>query len=303
LSRRSASASAVTAATAVLGLAQRSVAEEVAALTSPYDGVATFNGKPKVFVAGATGELGRRVVLDLLKAGYSIRSGARDRGRVAEVQHDRIEERKSTKYELTVVMDAIVEGGRQKKLEEAIGDASVVIDCAGARYGFDILRPGTGLDQQEPEKTDLNGTKALIDASRARGVKKFIYLSAILTNARAIGADDTNEFKNWNNFGNVLDCKHEAELYLQSSGLDYTIVRPAPMTNDFPDQVGGLTFAKPDTVLLKSGDIGNKISRDDVSLACVDAIFNPKASKGVFELVAASRQQPTPKSAWWEPRG
>ncbi|CAK0892672.1 unnamed protein product, partial [Prorocentrum cordatum] len=33
-----------------------------------YEGAVLFRGKPKVFVAGSTGELGRRVVLDLLRA-------------------------------------------------------------------------------------------------------------------------------------------------------------------------------------------------------------------------------------------
>merc|ERR1711920_601803 len=101
------------------------------------------------------------------------------------------------------------------------------------------------MDLSEPEKTDLNGTKALVDAAVAEG----------------------DAFKNWNGYGNVLDCKREAEEYIKKSGMDYTIIRPVPMNNDFPKDVGGIAFAKPDTLLLKPGDLGTKISRDDVSLA------------------------------------
>jgi len=263
-----------------------------------YDGVATFNGKPKVFVAGSTGELGRRVVLDLLRSGYSVYVGIRDDGRAREVQY---ENRKSPKYEMTVVKDALIQTGREKVLEEQLKDAAVVVHVAGARFGFDVLRPGEGLDNLAPERVDLNGTKALIDAAVAKGVKKFIYVSAILTNARALGAQESDGFKNWNQFGNVLDKKHDMEEYLKSSGLDYTIIRPAPMTNDFPKDVGGIWFGKPDTILLKSGEVGNKISRDDVSLACLDAVFNTKASKGTFEVVGAPGRPPTGRERWWSP--
>lgn len=279
-----------------------SLAEEVSPVSTAtasgpsYDGVATFLGKPKVLVAGSTGELGRRVVLDLLRSGFAVRAGIRDLGRAAEVQYAN---RKTNKYELEVIQNCLVETGRQKQLEEAIGDASVVINVAGARFGFDIFRPGLGLDVAEPERTDLNGTKALIDAAVARGVRKFVQVSAVLTNARALGEDNRNEFTSWNSFGNVLDCKHEAEAYLQKSGLDYTLIRPAPMTNDFPNQVGGMKFLKPDSILLKSGEPGNRISREDVADACMDAIFNSKA-RGVFELVGAPGKPSVPKERWWD---
>lgn len=263
-----------------------------------YEGRALFNGKPKVFVAGSTGEMGRRVVLDLLKSGYSVFCGLRDEGRAAEVQYV---DRKSKKYEMKVVKDTLIETGTQQDLEKKLEDTSVVIDVAGARLGFDVLRPLSGLDSTNPERTDLNGTKALVDAAVAKGVKKFIYVSAVLTNARALGEDvyNSNEFKSWNSFGNVLDCKHEAEEYIKKSGLDYTIVRPVPMNNDFPKDVGGIWFGKPDTLLLKSGDVGKVISRDDVSLAIVDAVFNEKASNAIVELTGVKGAAPTPRDRWW----
>lgn len=266
-----------------------------------YDGAALFNGRPKVFVAGSTGELGRRVVLDLVRSGFSVYCGVRDDGRAREVQYA---DRKSPKYEMTVIRDALIETGRGEVLKEQLRDAAVVIDVAGARFGFDVLRPGLGLDPLEPKKTDLNGTKALIDAAVARGIKKFIYVSAVLSNARALGptAFDTDAFKNWNRFGDVLDCKHEAEEYLMASGLDYTILRPVPMTNDFPRDVGGIWFGKPDTLLLQNGEIGSSISRDDVSLAVADAVFNEKA-RGVFEVTGVRGQPPTPRDQWWVPQG
>eukprot|EP00435_Cladocopium_sp_Y103_P065616 s996_g27.t1 len=135
-------------------------------------------------------------------------------------------------------------------------------------------------------------------------VKKFIYVSAVLVNAKNLGEEvsQSDVYKNWNNFGDVLDKKLEAEEYIKQSGLDYTIIRPVPMTNDFPKDVGGLYFAKPDSLLLQDGDVGKKVSRDDVGLAIVDAIFNPKASRGTFELTGVPNAPPTPREEWWEPK-
>ncbi|CAJ1431072.1 unnamed protein product [Effrenium voratum] len=265
------------------------------------DQVACFLEKPKVFVAGSTGELGRRAVLDMLRTGMSIYCGARDEGRIFEVQY---QNRTSSKYQMTVIQDVLVEGGREQALEEQLQDASVVVDLAGARFGVDVLRPGLGLDQEEPDRCDLQGTKALVDAAKAKGVKKFIYVSAVLVNGKNLGAEvsDSDAYKNWNNFGSVLEKKLEAEEYIKKSGLDYVIIRPVPMVNDFPKDVGGLFFAKPDTLLLQDGDVGKKVSRDDVGLAVLDAIFNPKASKGTFELTGVPGAQPTPREQWWEPK-
>eukprot|EP00415_Alexandrium_ostenfeldii_P000402 UN0402 len=236
----------------------------------------------------------------MLRSGYSVYCGIRDLGRAMEVQY---ENRKSPKYEMTVVKDALIETGQAKTLEEQLGDASVVVDLAGARFGFDVLRPMVGIDSTAPERTDLNGTKALIDAAVAKGVRKFIYVSAVLANARALGSDvyEGDAFKNWNNFGKVLDCKHEAEEYLKASGLDYTIIRPVPMTNDFPKDVGGLWFGKPDTLLLQPGEVGKSVSRDDVSLVCLDAVFNERASKTTVEVTGVPRQPPAPRDRWWIP--
>eukprot|EP00435_Cladocopium_sp_Y103_P064886 s996_g26.t1 len=106
------------------------------------DQVSCFLDKPKVFVAGSTGELGRRAVLDMLRTGMSIYCGVRDEGRMYEVQY---KNRSSSKYEMTVIPDAFIEGGREQALEEQLCDASVVVDVAGARFGLDILRLGSGI--------------------------------------------------------------------------------------------------------------------------------------------------------------
>ena len=48
-----------------------------------------------------------------------------------------------------------------------------------------------------------------------------------VANGRAMGAEDSPGFKITNAFGGVLDEKLVGEKYLQASGVEYVIVRPA----------------------------------------------------------------------------
>ena len=117
---------------------------------------------------------------------------------------------------------------------------------------------------------------------------------------RALGQAESDGFKKWNSFGNLLDMKHKAEEYVEASGLDYTIFRPAPMSNKFPREVGCTVFWAPDTVFLRSDEAGKKVSRDDVLLACLDAVFNPKASRKLVELVGLPVNPPMVREQWWD---
>jgi hypothetical protein len=51
------------------------------------------------------------------------------------------------------------------------------------------------------------GTIHLVDAAKASGVKSFILLSSLLTNAAAAGQQDNPNYKFLNLFGSVLDHK------------------------------------------------------------------------------------------------
>eukprot|EP00434_Breviolum_minutum_P013338 symbB.v1.2.011753.t1/scaffold750.1/size323489/5 len=189
--------------------------------------------------------------------------------------------------------------------------AVIYVDAGTDFQIFEQVLGHSGTDSRHRQtaavkKLELHLAIAMIVVMRIdeKGVKKFIYVSAVLVNAKNLGEDvkESDVYKNWNNFGNVLEKKLEAEEYIKQSGLDYTIIRPVPMTNDFPRDVGGLYFAKPDSLLLQDGDVGKKVSRDDVGLAVLDAIFNPKASRGTFELTGVPNAPPTPREEWWEPK-
>ncbi|KAF1868343.1 hypothetical protein Lal_00008150 [Lupinus albus] len=87
----------------------------------------------KVFVAGATGSTGKRIVEQLLAKGFSVKAGVRDLDKARTTFS-------SNNPSLQLVKADVTEGS--DKLAEAIGDDSEAVICAtGFRLGWDVLAP------------------------------------------------------------------------------------------------------------------------------------------------------------------
>ncbi|KAJ9517398.1 hypothetical protein QJQ45_016766 [Haematococcus lacustris] len=199
---------------------------------------------------------------------------------------------------VTVVTADVLQGASQ--LEAALGDAQAVICATGY----------TGFNPQGFGRVDETGTKALVDAAKARGVAKFVLVSSLLTNAQAVGQADNPNYKFLNLFGQVLDHKLVAEQYLRASGLDYTIIRPGGLTNDPPEKVGNLVARPEDSLFGLETDPGRRISRDTVrsplmlrvervAAVAVAALTQPAASRKVVEVVASPDVAPTSPESWF----
>ncbi|XP_010509747.1 PREDICTED: uncharacterized protein At2g34460, chloroplastic [Camelina sativa] len=214
----------------------------------------------KVFVAGATGNTGKRIVEQLLSRGFAVKAGVRD-----------VEKAKSSFKEdpsLQIVRADVTEG--PEKLAEAIGDDSQAVICAtGFRPGFDIFTPW---------KVDNFGTVNLVDACRKQGVERFVLISSILVNGAAMGQILNPAYIFLNLFGLTLVAKLQAEKYIKSSGINYTIVRPGGLKNDPP--TGNVVMEPEDTMYEGS------ISRDLVAEVAVEALLNEESSFKVVEIVA-----------------
>lgn len=147
---------------------------------------------PQVFVAGATGETGRRVVEQLRAAGVTTVAGVRSIDKAKARSLRRPEEiRRSYASSLAKVLPhqiptstirrpqklgldskgatlvkADVTAGADA-LAAAIGDADAVVCCIGFAPSFNL-----GVDN--PTKVDGQGTISLVDAAKKAGVKKFV---------------------------------------------------------------------------------------------------------------------------------
>jgi uncharacterized protein YbjT (DUF2867 family) len=201
----------------------------------------------KAFVAGATGETGRRIVQQLVDRDIPVRAFVRDIQAAQTMLPTGIE---------LVTGDLM----NVESLKMAIGDSTVLFSATGARPSFDP----TG-----PYKVDYEGTKNLVDASKATGIEQFVMVSSLCT---------SKFFHPLNLFWLILVWKKQGEDYLRNSGLTYTIVRPGGLKNE--DNADSIVMSSQDT--LSEGSI----PRTKVAQVCVEAVFQPSARNKIVEIVA-----------------
>ena len=203
----------------------------------------------KAFVAGATGETGRRIVQELLARNIPVRALVRDVQKARTILPQEAE---------------LVEGDvlNPETLAAALGDSTVVLCATGAKPSFDP----TG-----PYKVDFEGTKNLVDAAKVKGIQHFVFVSSLCT---------SRLFHPLNLFFLILVWKKQAEEYIQKSGLTYTIVRPGGLKNeDNSDQV---VMQSADTLFEGS------IPRQKVAQVCVEALSEASSRNKIVEIVAKS---------------
>ncbi|KAL6774038.1 hypothetical protein ACKKBG_A23535 [Auxenochlorella protothecoides x Auxenochlorella symbiontica] len=219
-----------------------------------------------VFVAGATGRLGARIVRELLNAGKKVRAGARN---IEEAEKyadlaaaygllapDAVRRLQIVPFDLRDDVDA---------LQRAIGNANTVVSAARS----------TGNDARS---IDGEGTVRLVQAAAEAGVGKFTLVSSAGVGSGGFLAGILNLAT-----GNALTFKKLAEDALQRSGLDYTIIRP-----------GNLEDAGDDYKLennLRISDsrsaLGKKVSRLQVAEVVAASIDISASSNKVLEVDAA----------------
>ncbi|MBX9255104.1 SDR family oxidoreductase [Desmonostoc muscorum CCALA 125] len=201
----------------------------------------------KAFVAGATGETGRRIVQELVARNIPVIALVRDIEKARGIL--------SPEAEL-VVGDVL----QPETLTAALGDSTVVLVATGAKPSFDP----TG-----PYKVDFEGTKNLVDAAKAKGIEHFVFVSSLCTSLL---------FHPLNLFWLILVWKKQAEEYIQKSGLTYTIVRPGGLKNE--DNTDSIVMQGADTLFEGS------LPRQKVAQVCVEALSEPAARNKVVEIVA-----------------
>ncbi|MGK7911039.1 MAG: NAD(P)H-binding protein [Synechococcus sp.] len=202
-----------------------------------------------VCVVGATGATGQRIVRELVDRNIPVRAIVRDRTS-AETQLP------------TGIEIAVADVGDRPSLEAAIGEAKQLMCATGARPSFNP----TG-----PFQVDYVGTKNLVDACKAQGVEHFTIVSSLCV---------SKFLHPLNLFWLVLYWKHQAEAYIQQSGLAYTIVRPGGLKHD--DNDDHVVLAPADTLFEGS------IPRAKVAKVCVDALSEPLARNRILEIVATA---------------
>ncbi|MGB3769043.1 MAG: SDR family oxidoreductase [Phormidesmis sp.] len=202
----------------------------------------------RALVAGATGQTGSRIVKQLLAQGTTVRALVRDRQKA--------------------------EGELPADIEIVVGDVLKPATLDAALVGMDVVLSATGaapsFDPTGPYKVDYEGNRNLVDAAKRANVKQFVMVSSLCV---------SKIFHPLNLFWGILYWKQQAEDYLKSSGVPYTIVRPGGLKNE----------GNSEAVVMSSADtlFEGSIPREKVAQVCVEALSQAAAMNKVVEIVTS----------------
>jgi NADH dehydrogenase len=214
-----------------------------------------------IFLAGASGYVGLRVLQDLVAAGHDV---------VALVHSDRS-------------ADDIVRINR--KVTVVKGDVSNPGDMLKAvSLGIDVLIYLPGLLREFPGKSitfrsvHVDGVRNLLAAARQSGVTRWIQMSAL-----GVGANSATGY---------YQTKWEAEQLVRASNIDWTILRPSLIFDDRPrkqhnfvDELAKAIKTAPFIPIIGDGTfLFQPVSVDDVSQTIVQSLAKPETIGKTYEI-------------------
>jgi len=178
-----------------------------------------------VFVTGATGILGRIIVLELLKKGKNVRASKRSTSNLNEVKHSYTYYTENPDDFFNKIEWVDVDFDDIYSLQNALKDVEEVYHCA-AKVSFHPR------DEKEMYHTNVKGTENLLYACDGSDVKKFLHVSsiAVLDNFNEKGElDETSDFNSKEDHSAYAISKHLSEMEVwraSAEGLNTIIINP-----------------------------------------------------------------------------
>jgi uncharacterized protein YbjT (DUF2867 family) len=198
-----------------------------------------------VVVAGGHGKIGLRLLKLLAER------GDRGRGLIRKPEQ-------AADLEQVGAQAVVCDLERQDDVAPHVRGADAVVFAAGAG-------PGSGAERKRT--MDLGGALKLIEAAKAEGVRRYLIISSM-------GAADPG--RSSEQMRPYLEAKHDADVALAASGLDFTIVRPGGLTDD----PGSGRVAAAESL----GRYGT-VPRDDVAAVLAAALLLDSTIGKTFELL------------------
>jgi uncharacterized protein YbjT (DUF2867 family) len=202
-----------------------------------------------ILIVGASGRLGGHITRSLLAQGRSVKTLSRDRSKLND----------------------LVKLGAEPAIGDLRDPASIARACenvekvVAAAHAFEAAR------ENNPRTVDDAGNRHLMDASRAAGVRHFVFTS--VHDARP------------NHPVDFFRIKFRAEEYLRASGLSYTILRPTAFMEFWAALVGEPIVKTGRTTIFGRGtNPVNFVSVIDVAKFALMALDSPVAPNDVIEI-------------------
>jgi len=209
-----------------------------------------------VLVVGATGSIGRLVVSEAIREGYSTRALVRDPDKAQQLPPE--------------AEVAVGDVTRPATLPDAVAGVDAVVFTLGSQ--------GTG--KVGAENVDYGGVRNILEALDSRTTR-----IALMT---AIGV--TNRTGAYNRSTEAHDWKRRSERLVRASGLPYTIVRPGWFDYNRPGE-HQLVLLQGDG--RQAGDSSDgAVARRQIAEILVRSLGSHEALRKTFELVAVTGEEP-----------
>ena len=160
---------------------------------------------------------------------------------------------------------SLIDAGAESMAGDLKEPASLAQACAGIQTVITTANSAERGGGDNPETVDWLGTKNLVDAAKAAGVKHFIYISAL--------SSDINSPQP------ILHAKAQVEQYIRESGIEFTILRPNISMDVLVRVAMGrpLLNGSPVTLVGESKRKHSFVAAQDVAAFAVAAVTNPAA--------------------------
>jgi uncharacterized protein YbjT (DUF2867 family) len=210
-----------------------------------------------IAISGASGKTGYRIAEELLKAGETPRLLLRP----SSICPESLNHCDQRRLELS----------DQAALDQALEGVDALVIATGARPSIDLTAP---------MRVDAWGVQRQGESCRRLGVRRILLVSSLCAGR-------------WrhplNLFGLILVWKRIGERALETSGLDWTVIRPGGLSEREEQlESEGIVWTGPDQQLRDS------IPRRLVAQACVEALATPASIGRILEVTSRQDQSPQP---------
>ena len=198
-----------------------------------------------VLIAGGHGQIARHLIRKLAAAGHHPRGMIRDRDHAADIEAD---------GGVPVLCDL-----EHDDVEPHVGAADAIVFAAGAG-------PGSGAERKRT--MDYGGAVKLIEAAEKLGVRRYVMVSSVGAGDPSSASEQMRPYQ---------QAKHDADVALADSSLDWTIVRPGRLTDE-----PGAGRVDLSATLGRYGEV----PREDVASVLLAALDADNTVRGTYELFA-----------------
>ncbi|MGM8931154.1 SDR family oxidoreductase [Salinicola halophyticus] len=199
----------------------------------------------KVFIVGAAGQVGRRLIGQLTQQGHE-----------AIALHRKPEQAEELKGLGGQPVAGDIQALNTAQLASLMQGSDAVVFTAGAG----------GAGRELTNAIDGKGLELSVDAARQANVKRFLLVSAFPEAMRSRSPSQ--------GFENYMAVKKSSDAYLAASDLNWVILRPGTLTD-----TQGTGKVRADLAIT----YGN-VSRDDVAATLAKLIDTPAVTRSIIEL-------------------